>query len=132
MGRRMQRADELDYQLRDAARVALQQRKRALDSVTSRLGRLDVRLRFAEARRRLEAQEFHVKQRMRLELNQSRSTLTTLEAHLRQLSPLKILDRGYAIVERDGSLVKSPDDAPAGSDLRVRLAKGELRSRVLP
>src|SRR5208282_499738 len=47
-----QRADELDYQLRDAARAALQRRKRALDSAASRLGRLDVRLRFAEARRR--------------------------------------------------------------------------------
>jgi exodeoxyribonuclease VII large subunit len=135
MGRRMQRADELDYQLRDAARAAFERRKRALDSLVSRLGRMDVRLRFAEARRRLEGCESQVKQKMRLELNHARSALTTIEAHLEQLSPLKILERGYAIVERDGNgggkLVKSPEDAPVGSDVRVRLAKGELRGRVV-
>jgi exodeoxyribonuclease VII large subunit len=130
MGRRMQRADELDYQLRDGARLALQRRKRALDAVASRLGRLDVRLRFAEARRRLEQCEAQVRQKMRLEVNHARSALTTLEAHLEQLSPLKILERGYAIVELDGKLVKSPEDAPLGSDVRVRLARGELAAKV--
>ncbi len=130
MGRRMQRADELDYQLRDGARLALQRRKRALDAVASRLGRLDVRLRFAEARRRLEQCETQVRQKMRLEVNHARSALTTLEAHLEQLSPLKILERGYAIVELDGKLVKSPEDAPLGSDVRVRLARGELAAKV--
>jgi exonuclease VII large subunit len=65
-----------------------------------------------------------------LELNQARSALTTLEAHLEQLSPLKILDRGYAIVEHDGKLVKSPEDAPAGSDVRVRFARGEIAAKV--
>jgi exodeoxyribonuclease VII large subunit len=130
MGRRMQRLDELDYQLRDAVRIALQRRKRSLDFVTSRLGRLDVRLRFAEARRQLEASESLIKQRMRLELNHSRAALTTLEAHLEQLSPLKILERGYAIVEREGKLVKSPEEAPAGSEVRLRLARGELAAKV--
>jgi exodeoxyribonuclease VII large subunit len=130
MGRRMQRADELDYLLRDAARTVLQRRKRAFDGLASRLSRLDVRLRFAAARSRLEQCEAQVKQKMRLELNHSRGALTTLEAHLEQLSPLKILERGYAIVETDGKLVKSPDDAPVGSDVRVRLARGELAAKV--
>ncbi len=130
MGRRMQRADELEYQLRDAARAALERRKRARNAAASRLGRLDVRLRFAEARRRLEGCESRVKQKMRLELNQSRAALSTIEAHLEQLSPLKILERGYAIVERDGQLVKSPEDAPVGSEVRVRLARGELAAKV--
>jgi len=134
MGRRMQRADELEYQLRDATRAALERHKRALSLAASRLGRLDVRLRFAEARRRLEGFESQVKQRMRLELNHSRAALTTLEAHLEQLSPLKILERGYALVtredEHEGKLVKSPEDAPVGSEVRVRLAKGELTAKV--
>ncbi len=53
-------------------------------------------------------------------------------AQLAQLSPLKILDRGYAIVENQaGKLVKSPADAPPGENLRVRVSKGELRAKVL-
>jgi exodeoxyribonuclease VII large subunit len=130
IGRRMQRADELDYRLRDSARSVIERRKRLLDSLHSRLSRQDVRLRFAEARRRLEGYEAWIRQRMRLELTHAGAALSPLEAHLAQLSPLKILDRGYAIVEREGKLVKSPEDAPTGSDLRLRLAKGELAAKV--
>ncbi len=134
IGRRIQRADELDYRLRDAGRGAIERRKKALDGLISRLRRLDVRLRLVDARRRLEGSESRLRQRMRLELNRASATLAPLEAHLAQLSPLKILDRGYAIVTRDdehaGKLVKAPEDAPKGSGLRVRVAKGEFRAKV--
>ncbi len=33
--------------------------------------------------------------------------------------------------ERDGKLVKSPADAPVGSDLRIRLARGALAATVV-
>ncbi len=72
-----------------------------------------------------------VTQTIRLRLSQARGTLTPLEAHLGQLSPLKILDRGYAIVEHKGAVVKSPSDAPVGSELRVRLALGDLAAKVV-
>ena len=130
LGRRMQRVDELDYRLRDGVRAALERRKRASESIAARLARLDVRLRVADARRRLEGCETKLRQTMRLIMSHARTRLAPLEAHLIQLSPLKILERGYAIVEREGKLVKSPTDAPVGSDLRVRLARGELGAKV--
>jgi exodeoxyribonuclease VII large subunit len=132
VGRAMQRTDELDYRLRDAARAALDRRKRPLDSLTTRLGFLDVRLRLAGARRRLEAFDARLRQGIRHKFSHARAALGPLEAHLFQLSPLKILERGYAIVEHGGKLVKSPADAPVGSDLRVRLARGEIAARVTP
>jgi len=53
-------------------------------------------------------------------------------AHLTQLSPLKILERGYAIVTNDsGHIVKQPDDAPEGSGIDVRLAHGRIAARVM-
>ena len=67
---------------------------------------------------------------MRLHLSRAGGRLAPLEAHLKQLSPLAILDRGYAIVERDGTIVTSPDDAPVGSEIAVRLAKGSLNAAV--
>ncbi len=68
---------------------------------------------------------------MKLQLSSATKTLGPLEAHLAQLGPLKILERGYAIVEKDGKIVKSPSDAPADSEVKIRLAQGELRGRVL-
>lgn len=48
-------------------------------------------------------------------------------ARVRSLSPAATLDRGYAVVQRtDGSVVRAPEDAPAGTPLRIRVAAGEL------
>jgi len=50
---------------------------------------------------------------------------------LTNLSPLKVLDRGYAIVRKpSGEVVKDPVEAPAGTDLRIRQAQGELTAKV--
>jgi len=132
LGRRMQRIDELEYALRDSIRRAVDSGKRALAALSTRLIQRDVRLQFAEARRRLESQESRLTQVTRRRLADARGSLLPLSAHLTQLSPLKILERGYAIVERDGTIVKSPADAPVGSDVRLRLAAGELSARVIP
>jgi exodeoxyribonuclease VII large subunit len=131
IGKQMQRVDELDYRLRDHWRVLLNSRRRALASAASRLSQLDVRLQFADARRRLETYEASAVQSMKLRLSGAENTLAPLQAHLAQLSPLKILDRGYAIVEKDGNIVKSPADAPVDSEVKIRLAQGELRGRIL-
>jgi exodeoxyribonuclease VII large subunit len=51
-----------------------------------------------------------------------------LDAQVRALSPAATLERGYAVVQRaaDGVVVRAPGDAPAGTDLRLRLAEGEV------
>ncbi len=131
IGKQMQRVDELDYKLRDRWRVLLSGRGRALDTAARRLGQLDIRLKFADARRRVQARETSAVQSIKLRLSRAGGTLAPLAAHLAQLSPLKILDRGYAIVQRDGKIVKSPEDAPVDSEVKIRLAQGELRGRVL-
>ena len=127
IGRQMQTVDELDYRLRELWRASLAARKRALDAASARLSQLDIRLKFAAARRRLESSDAVLVQSMRLRLSRAHGNLGPLEAHLKQLSPLTILDRGYAIVELEGKIVKSPDDAPVGLDIDVRLSAGSSR-----
>jgi exodeoxyribonuclease VII large subunit len=131
IGKRIQRIDELDYGLRDQWRAALDGKRRLRDAATSRLAKLDVRLKLAKASGRLEACEASAVQSIKLRLSQARGSLAPLDAHLAQLSPLKILARGYAIVERKGKIVKSPEDAPVSSEVNIRLARGELLGRVI-
>jgi exodeoxyribonuclease VII large subunit len=131
IGRRMQRVDELEYRARDLVRASIERRKTAMERIRSGLAQLDVRLKFATARRRAESLETRIQQAMRRRLGSARGTLSPLDAHLAQLSPLKILNRGYAIVERDGKIVKAPKDAPADSEVKIRVAEGHLRGRIL-
>jgi len=59
------------------------------------------------------------------------SELGSLRAGLRALSPLATLERGYAIARTsDGRVLRSASDTEAGDRIRVRLADGELATRV--
>lgn len=92
---------------------------------------MDLRLRLADGKRRLEAASLRLGERARWIVATARRRLEPLEAHLHQLSPLRILDRGYAIVQRPGGeVVKDAGQAAVGEDLRVRLARGTLDVRV--
>ncbi len=52
---------------------------------------------------------------------------------LESLNPLAVLRRGYAVVSRpeDGKVILTAQDAPAGSNLRIRLAEGSLDVSVI-
>jgi exodeoxyribonuclease VII large subunit len=47
-------------------------------------------------------------------------------ARVQALSPLATLQRGYAVVQHAGEIVRSPADAPAGAPLMIRLAAGRI------
>lgn len=129
--RRMQRIDDLEYRLRDCMRAAIAQCARSLSYTTARLAQQDVRLRFAEVRRKADAFDQTLRQLARLHVRDARAAFVPLSTKLEQLSPLKILERGYAIVERDGHIVMSPADAPPESTVHVRVARGEFNAKVV-
>ena len=53
-------------------------------------------------------------------------------AALDALSPLKVLARGYAVVQSgDGTILKNAADAAVGERIRVRLAQGSLQCDVV-
>ena len=64
----------------------------------------------------------------------ARSALDSAGAALDVLAPQRTLERGYAIVRRsaDGSIVRDPLEAPAGTRLAIRVASGELPATVDP
>lgn len=131
IGRHAQMIDDLEDRMQDQWRFASSRRKSALDSATANLSSLDLRLRLSSIQRRLEANEASLAQAMHLRLSRAQNELKPLEAHLKQLSPLGILERGYAIVERHGKVIKSAKDAPVGSEIRVQLARVTLGAKVI-
>jgi len=55
-----------------------------------------------------------------------------LMSALHTLSPLKTLSRGYAILQReDGTLIRTPEEAPPGTRCVATLHEGELLCEVL-
>jgi exodeoxyribonuclease VII large subunit len=132
VGRLQQRADDFDYRLRGRVQLAAGTRRKRLDDLTARLRALDLRLQIARARRRLEAADNAAAQFIRLRLTGAHGRLDPMVAHLTQLSPLKILERGYAIVTNEaGAIVKRDSDAPVDSAIAVRLSEGRIAARVL-
>jgi exodeoxyribonuclease VII large subunit len=130
VGRGLQRIDEQEYRLREWVRAALDQRERRRRDLEARLRLFDARPRLAASRRRMETAESAAAQTMRLALARRRNALDQCAAKLSQLSPLRILERGYAIVSNKRGIVKEAAAAPAGSGIHVRLAKGELDAVV--
>ena len=53
-----------------------------------------------------------------------------LAAELSQLSPLLVLERGYAIVSNESGILKDAAAAPPESGIHVRLARGSLEAVV--
>ena len=130
MGRGIQRVDEQEYRLRERVRLAIDSRQRARRELNERLRRFDIRPRLAAAGAACEAADTRAAQIMRLCVARQRSRLEQLSAKLSQLSPLLILERGYAIVSNQSGILKDPAAAPPGSQIHVRLAHGGLDAKV--
>ncbi|MCD7770297.1 MAG: exodeoxyribonuclease VII large subunit [Oscillospiraceae bacterium] len=56
----------------------------------------------------------------------ARRRYVALAAKLDALSPLKVLGRGYSIVEKDGAAVRQVSELAAGDEINVKLSGGDL------
>jgi exodeoxyribonuclease VII large subunit len=132
IGRRAQRLDDLDFQLRRNQRALLEKTSKSLRTLTGRLQANDLRLRFARIRHRQELLRQQMLNVVQSRLWQARRRFELLEAHLGQLSPLLILGRGYAIVENaDGKVLRASADTSPGDRLKILLQRGEIEAGVL-
>lgn len=64
-------------------------------------------------------------------LKEAQSEIKEIKAEITALSPLSTLKRGYAVVQKNGKLVKSTKDVEVSDSLEITLAKGELTVEVL-
>jgi len=128
---RQQKIDELRFRLTAASDRRLRNRANKLAALEVRLRRHDPTMRLALAQRRLATANSRL-QRLAAEIASRRqSRLAHATARLEALSPLAVLNRGYAIVYgQDGTILRDAADASPDQQIRARLARGSVRARI--
>ena len=96
-----------------------------------RLARFDLRSRVALLRRGLERRSEALRVRMNRLVVAKRQRADSVGLQLNERSPIRLLERGYAIVyDASGKVLRSADQVSVGDDIAVRLAKGEVDATV--
>jgi exodeoxyribonuclease VII large subunit len=137
--------DEVRGRLRDAAAATNSARHRLqillsqtvrnahlrADALSSSLAPAQLRARFTEARVRFESAYTGCNIAIENQLEEAKKRLGLAAASLDALSPLAVLQRGYAIAQtEDGRLLHDAKLVSVGDSVRVRLASGRLGARV--
>jgi exodeoxyribonuclease VII large subunit len=129
--RRQQKLDEQRFRLEKAERQLLERCHRRCENVAAAVRHYDARRRLAHVRQQLEAQVANLASATHRRLLESRGALDRQTASLEALSPVAILNRGYALVfDAKGQLVKDAEGLKAGDEVSARLARGGIRARV--
>ncbi len=131
IGDRWQSLDKVSQNLRGILEDRLHQADKRLSRVEHRLVALDLRVRLARRAQRFGSASQRLIPAMKRTLERRMSTLAALAGHLTALSPLAILERGYAIVQTErGFAVRESGQVSVGDPLGVRLHRGSLGVRV--
>jgi exodeoxyribonuclease VII large subunit len=129
--RRQQQVDDLTYRLERAERQALELTRRRWETLAAAVRHYDLRRVLAGIRGELVAVTAAVSAAMRNQLLQNKVRIERMGRALEALSPLAILDRGYALVFDDaGQLVKDASLVKPGDEITARVARGEIAAVV--
>jgi exodeoxyribonuclease VII large subunit len=130
--RRQQRVDELQYQLDAAWDRHSRDMAERLQKLESRLLRQDVSHRMRMVRERLAMLDGRIGRAEQELLLRCNARHAHAEGRLQTLSPLAVLNRGYALVfDETGTLIRDASATGEGSLLTTRFANSTLTSRVL-
>jgi len=130
--RRQQRIDELQYQMDAAWHRQSRSLTETLQKLEARLLRQDVSHRMRMVRERLAALDGRIGRAQQALLLQANARRAGADGRLQSLSPLAVLNRGYALVfDERGTLIREAAAAPDGSLITTRFAHSTLTSQVL-
>jgi exodeoxyribonuclease VII large subunit len=129
--RRQQRLDDVVHRLEKAEGRLLEQHRRGLDRWAAGIRHYDVRRVLSGIRRDLDSRSRAIANSARSLVQQKRARLEQITAQIEALSPLAILERGYALVfDAAGRLVKDGAQLNRGDDISARLARGGFRATI--
>ncbi|MDD5544014.1 MAG: exodeoxyribonuclease VII large subunit [Acidobacteriia bacterium] len=124
--------DDLVYKLTQGERHLVLESRNRFQLVRNRIIFFDLSGPLRMARLNVQQRERQAATIVQKVLATLKSSLMVNSGKLDSLSPLKVLERGYAIVKNArGAVLKDSTQAPAGSMISVQLAKGNLEARVV-
>ncbi len=129
---RSQRLDELGGRLSASLRGRVLLASHGLAARRAELLRESPAARLASLARRMAVLVAQLGPAASARLDSCGAALASAARALQATSPLATLERGYAVVTRlpDGRVLRDAADAPAGTDIEARFARGRLRARV--
>ena len=131
INQRQQKIDDLLFRLEKSERRLLEQHRRRCERAFAAVRHYDARHMLAGIRKDLATQTSAAATAVRSMLLRHRARLDQLQHQLKALSPVAILERGYALVfDSSGKLVKSSTQVQPGDEVSARLARGTFTARV--
>lgn len=125
-----QTIDSLVSDLHYAVVDIIKRKEERLNSNVTKIVHLGVPFRINETSNRLSFLEQRLESSIRTLIDSRSNLLKILSEKLNALSPLSILDRGYAICFHGNKIVRSADEVSEGDDVRVKLRYGEIFCKV--
>jgi exodeoxyribonuclease VII large subunit len=128
---RQQTLDDLTHRMELAERQLLEQKLRRWERISAAVRHYDLRLVLSGMRKELDSGTAALVAIMRNVLLQHRVRSERLQTALQSLSPLAILDRGYALVfDSQGKLLKDVRGVKVGEEISARLSHGQLQAAI--
>ena len=126
-----QRLDDLCFRMDAALYGQVRKMQRNVVDLGAAVLRHDPRQRLAHARQHFAAGRTRLDRALERIMQAQAIRLGALDARLHSLSPLAVLDRGYALVlDEQGILVRSTSQAIPGKTVTTRVSDGAFTSRV--
>lgn len=119
-----------ERRLARAAYTALSEARQRLVSDANALQRASPRTQIANRRQQIDDLTRRSGESLQRRLTLQRAQLRGATRHLEALNPLATLERGYAIVRKQGTVVTSTAQVAASDLLQIRFHEGEIGARV--
>jgi exodeoxyribonuclease VII large subunit len=126
-----QRADEMTSRLALGLRARLEQSRKRFNAAYLRIASFDFRVKIAAFRLRLEKRSADLGVRIERQLRAKRERWQRLALQLQERSPLRVLERGYAIAtDAAGNLLRDAAQVSVGDAVAIQLHRGKLSTEV--
>lgn len=126
-----QRADEMTSRLALGLRARLEQSRKRFTSAHLRIASFDFRVKISAFRLRLEKCSGDLGVRLERHLRAKRESAERLLLQLSERSPLRVLERGYAIAtDAKGMLLRDAAQVAPGDSVVIQLHRGRLTTEV--